>query len=467
MTTHDRLVLDYGNMMAPRLGGRGLDPARLDAARDRFAQVHLDVRKRRDAGDLGFYRLLEPDALPDEIRRFAEGPGQAFENVVVLGIGGSALGTTAMLHALRGSDWNERDEETRDHFPRLYVLDNVDPSTIAALLDRIDVRRTLFNVISKSGTTAETMAQFLVVRERLEQAIPDPEGYRRHLLFTTDPERGVLRDIARREGVVSLPIPPDVGGRFSVLSSVGLLPAALVGIDIGGLLEGARAMDQRCDTGVLEENPAGLFACLQWLADTTAGAPIHVVMPYSDRLYSVADWFRQLWAESLGKQHSLDGEEVFVGPTPIKALGATDQHSQVQLYMEGPFDKTLTFLALGRHDRDLTIPRLYQEIEALGYLGGRTMGELLDAERRATAAALAERGRMNMTLTLPRLDAHTLGQLFMLLEIATVYAGALYDVDPLDQPGVELGKTLTYGLMGRPGVEPAPIPDPDPRWLAR
>jgi glucose-6-phosphate isomerase len=460
-----RLTLDYGNMMAPRLGGRGVDPARLDALQDRFAEVHADVRRRRDRGELGFYQLLDPSELPDRIHTFAEGPGQAFENVVVLGIGGSALGATALLHALRGPDWNERDDEARDHFPRLFVLDNVDPDSVATLLDRIDVRRTLFNVISKSGTTAETMAQFLVVRERLQQAIDDPAGYRRHLLFTTDPERGVLRDIAQRESIATLPIPAAVGGRFSVLSAVGLFPAAMVGIDVRALLEGARAMDRRCDHGTLSDNPAGLFAALQWLADRESGAPIHVMMPYSDRLYAMADWYRQLWAESLGKQRSLAGAEVFVGPTPVRALGATDQHSQVQLYIEGPFDKTVTFLALGERDRDVAIPRFYEDIEALGYLGGHTLGDLLDAERRATAAALAERGRMNMTVTLPRVDENALGELFMMLEIATVHAGALYDVDPLDQPGVELGKQLTYGLMGRPGAEATELPDPDPRWV--
>jgi glucose-6-phosphate isomerase len=453
-------------MMAPRLGGRGIQPDRLAELRARFTEIHAEVAARRAAGRLGFYDLLEPSDLPAQIQAFADGPGQAFENVVVLGIGGSALGTTALLHALRGPDWNERDAEARDHYPRLYVLDNVDPSTVAGLLDRIDVRRTLFNVISKSGTTAETMAQFLVIRDRLARAHDDPDGYRRHLLFTTDPEKGVLREIAARESIATLPIPAAVGGRFSVLSAVGLLPAAMVGVDIATLLEGGQAMAHRCGTDDLGDNPAGLFAALQWLADREARAPIQVMMPYSDRLYSAADWFRQLWAESLGKQRSLDGRDIFVGPTPVKALGATDQHSQVQLYMDGPFDKTITFLAVAERDRDVDIPPLYQEIDALGYLGGHTLGELLDAERRATAAALAERGRMNMTVTLPRLDERAMGEFLVMLEIATVYAGGLYQVDPLDQPGVELGKRLTYGLMGRPGADAVDIPGPDPRWIA-
>ncbi len=462
----ERLVLDYSNMMAPRLGGRGLDADALAGLADRFRAVHQDTEARRGAGELGFFALPDRTTLIDEIEAFADGPGQAFENVVVLGIGGSALGATALLHALRGPDWNERSAESREHFPRLFVLDNVDPDTVASLLDRIDVRRTLFNVVSKSGTTAETMSQYLVIRERLADVL-DPDGVRRHLVFTTDPEGGVLRQIADHEGVVTLPVPQNVGGRFSVLSAVGLFPAALVGIEIDALLAGARAMDERCRTAELAGNPAALFAALQWLADTGAGAPIHVMMPYADRLYSMADWYRQLWAESLGKRVDREGNEVHVGPTPVKALGATDQHSQVQLYMEGPFDKTVTFLAVAERERDVPIPELHGEIDALGYLGGHTLGELLDAERRATAAALADRGRMNMTLTLPRLDEHALGELLMMLEIATVYAGGLYGVDPLDQPGVELGKTLTYGQMGRPGVEPAEIPEPEPEWVSR
>ena len=461
MTDAKRIRLDYGNMLSSRLGGRGLDPDRLAGARARFRDVHAAVRAQREDGTLGLYDLVTRSPMVEQIEAFADGRGQAFENVVVLGIGGSALGTTALLHALRGRDWNERSAEEREHFPRLFVLDNVDPDTVGPLLDRLNLGATLFDVVSKSGTTAETMAQFLIVRERLRQALGD-DAYRRHFLFTTDAEKGVLRRIADDEGIVTLPIPGNVGGRFSVLAAVGLLPAAMVGIDLDALLAGGAAMVERCDTDELEENPAGLFAALQWLAHTEAGAAVHVMMPYSDRLYSVADWFRQIWAESLGKRKSLTGEDVWVGPTPVKALGATDQHSQVQLYIEGPFDKTITFLAVDRHERDVPIPPAYPDIDAIAYLGGHSLAGLLDAERRATAAALADSGRMNMTIALPRLDAHAVGQLLVMLAIATVYAGALYGVDPLDQPGVELGKRLTYGLMGRPGAERADIPEPDP-----
>jgi glucose-6-phosphate isomerase len=465
-TMSDRISLDYGRMLAAATDGRGIQETQLDAFVGRFAEAQRDVERRRTAGQLGFYALPYERTVVEQIRSFADGLGQAYDSIVVLGIGGSALGTIALQNALLKPHWNELDGDGRDYFPRLYILDNVDPSTIGPLLDRLDPRTTLYNVISKSGTTAETMAQFMIVRERLRAALDD-DHYRSHLIFTTDPDKGVLRRLADVEGIATLPVPHAVGGRFSVLSAVGLLPAALAGIDIEALLAGAAAMDERCRTDDMLENPAGMFAALQYLGHTEHNAPIHVMMAYTDRLYSVADWFRQLWAESLGKQHDRSGRDVFRGPTPVKALGATDQHSQVQLYIEGPFDKTVTFLAVRDTALDVAIPEIYGDVDELSYLGGRTLGELLDAERQATAAALASRGRMNMTIELPRIDAHALGQLFMMLQIATVYAGALYDVDPLDQPGVELGKQLTYGLMGRPGFEAQALDDGDTRRVVK
>ena len=462
----DRLVLDYNHMMAARIGERGIDAARLEEAAGRFRAVHEDVERRRTAGELAFLGLPYERATVSEIRGFAEGVGQAFDTVVVLGIGGSALGASALQHALLRPFWNEADDEVREYFPRLFVLDNIDPSTIGPFLDRLDLGRCLFNVVSKSGSTAETMAQFLIIRERLRNELDD-DGYRRHLIFTTDPASGVLRRIADAESIATLPVPAGVGGRFSVLSAVGLLPAALVGIDIDSLLAGAAAMDERCRVADLAENPAGLFAALQYHAHQDRGANVHVMMSYGDRLFGIADWFRQLWAESLGKRADRAGSDVFRGPTPVKALGVTDQHSQVQLYMEGPFDKTITFLAVREAAIDVAIPAVYPDDPELAYLGGRTLGELLEAERVATTAALASQGRMSMTIELRRVDAHAVGQLLMMLQIATVYAGGFYDVDPLDQPGVELGKRLTYALMGRPGFEPPAASSPDPRWVCR
>jgi glucose-6-phosphate isomerase len=316
------------------------------------------------------------------------------------------------------------------------------------LLALVTLERTLFLVVSKSGSTAETMAQYLIVRRLLQDKLGDAASSR--LVFLTDPERGALRQLARTEGIRALDVPPNVGGRFSVLSAVGLFPALLTGIDAGSLLRGAAAMRDRCSTAELLRNPAGMYAALQWLADTEHGARIHVFMPYSDALRDFAHWFVQLWAESLGK-FSRSGQNV--GPTPLPAVGATDQHSQVQLFMEGPHDKTVTFVSVGTGDADIGIPTGGGGVADLAYLGGSTLGQLLDVERRATAGALAARGRPNMTIELPAADAYHVGELIMLLEFATVVAGQLYDVDAMNQPGVELGKNFTYALMGRKGSE--------------
>jgi glucose-6-phosphate isomerase len=456
--------IDYGNMLAAHVPGGVADDA-WSAARDAFGGAMKTFAARRAAGELGFIGLAEGHPSIAELRRFADGVGQAFNDIVVLGIGGSALGTIALRSALRPARWNELDDDARDFFPRLHVLDNVDPGSIAPLLDRLDLGSTLFIVISKSGSTAETMAQYLIVRGRLESALAD--GLQRHLVFITDPEKGALRAIARRERLVSLDVPPNVGGRFSVLSPVGLLPAALIGIDVDQLLAGAADMASRCESATLDQNPAGVFATLQWIADTRLGLHTQVLMPYSDALREMGDWFVQLWAESLGKMR--DGREG-VGPTPLAAVGATDQHSKVQLFMEGPRDKTVTFLAVKELGADLEIPSLHPDVPELAYLGGHHLGELLDVERRATAGALARRGRPNMTITLDRVDAWHVGGLIMMLEWATVLAGALYGVNPLDQPGVELGKRFTYAMLGRPDAEDArreweALPKPDARFV--
>lgn len=447
--------LEYGNLMASRVAG-GVERDRLNGDLEAaFTSAMSSMAARRATGDLGFLDLPSDQETVGQVKALADGFGQWFEDFVVLGIGGSGLGATSLRDSLLGPYWNQRSDEERDHFPRLHVVDNPDPFTLSGLLERIDPARTLFNVVSKSGTTAETMAQYLVIRERLDELV-GPDKTRGHFLFTTDPARGVLRQIGDEEGIPMLPVPENVGGRFSVLSPVGLLPAAVCGVDIDALLAGAAAMAERCSSETLSENPAGLLAVLLHDMDTAAGRPIHVLMPYADRLRSMALWFQQLWAESLGKASALDGSPAFCGPTPVASVGATDQHSLVQLFMEGPQDKVVMFVAVDDMESEVTIPDMHPDIPALSYLGGHTLEALLGAEQRATAEALRLQERPNLTIHLPRIDAYSIGQLYMVFQIATVLSGALYGVDPLDQPGVELGKTLTYGLMGRDGV---PVPE--------
>ncbi len=458
------LTLDFGNMMAPRLPTGGVDPDALGGElSERFREAHEEVARRREAGEMGFFDLPRQAESIQSVKDVADSFGQWFEDILVLGIGGSTLGTLALRDALLGPVWNERSGEAREHFPRLHVLENPDPAAVHAVLDHLDLRRTLCNVVSKSGSTAETMAQFLVVEGRLRELVGE-ERARGHFLFTTDPERGDLRHLATTYGVPSLAVPPNVGGRFSVLSSVGLLPAAVTGMDVDGLLEGAAAMEQRCTATELAENPAGLLAVLLHHADRDLGHPIHVLMAYAEGLRSFRLWFQQLWAESLGKARNRAGEEVEVGPTPVGAVGAVDQHSLVQLFMEGPRDKVVAFLGVRDMGDPISVPRLHDDRPGLGYLGGQTLKTLLDSERAATAEALRRRSRPNLTIEVERLDARAMGELFMLFQIATVYAGMLYGVDPLDQPGVELGKELTYGLLGREGFEAPQLEPPDPRW---
>jgi glucose-6-phosphate isomerase len=453
------MKLAYGRMFQDGLDGEhGLSRAKLDELRRQFRAVHAEVRERRGAGEYGFYGLTAQDTEVRRIQTFAEGLGQAYDHVLVLGIGGSALGAKAMLEGLRAPAWNELSDEARDFFPRLTVLDNVDPTSVAAALRRIDPRRALINVISKSGGTTETMAQYLVVRAWLDDALGSAAT--RHMVFTTDPAKGALREMAAKEGIATLDVPPAVGGRFSVLSPVGLLPAALVGIDIKALISGAKRAIERAESDDLLDNPPALYAALHWAADTSLGARIHVLMPYSDRLRELAEWYRQLWAESLGKRVDRRGAATFTGPTPVGAVGATDQHSQVQLFMEGPFDKVITFVRIEQQPEDVTIPPRPDLPPDLAYLPGHTLGELLAAECDATAAALARMGRMSCSLSLPELTAETFGELIMFFQLATGYAGAWYGIDPFDQPGVELGKRLIYGAMGRPGFTAESIAAP-------
>lgn len=458
------VTLDYGNMLAPRLLGRGVDPRDLDGElAQAFRAALAEMEALRSSGELGFFALPEAVDQARSIQALADSFGQWFENIVVLGIGGSALGTITLRDALLGPHWNELDAEAREHYPRLFVLDNVDPRTVGSLLDRIDLRRTLFNVVSKSGSTAETMAQYLVVEGRLREVLGD-EPTRGHFLFTTDPRQGALRALAEREGIPSLEVPANVGGRFSVLSAVGLLPAAAVGIDIQGLLEGARNMARRAMIADLRRNPAGMLAVLLHHAHTRLGSPVHVLMPYCDRLRSFAAWFQQLWAESLGKAVDRAGATVNVGPTPLPALGATDQHSLLQLFMEGPRDKVVMFMEVKEVPDPVPIPHLHPDVPALSYLGGHTLAELLGVEMRATMEALRQAGRPNLLVEVDALTPQAMGELFMLFQAATVLAGALYGVDPLDQPGVELSKRLTYGLLGREGYERPTLAHSDESW---
>ncbi len=447
-----RITVDYTNMTDKYLGDKGISQKTLAAHKPLAKAAHAYVAENRGKDELfmGWTELpYNQDEIVADILATAKDIRKKFDCFVVLGIGGSALGPSMAFSALCHLHYNDLPKSKRKG-PKFYVEDNVDPVRMKELLDVIDVKKTCFNVISKSGATSETMTQYLIIADLLEKA---GENVKDHVVFTTDASRGNLVKISKElGGVKSFVLGDGVGGRFSELSPVGLLPAAVLGIDIKLLLKGAAYMDKLCKTPDLKKNPALLSATLQFIA-MNSGKNIGVMMPYSDNLRYVSDWYAQLWAESLGKNTKLSGEPCAVGQTPVKALGVTDQHSQVQLYTEGPYDKVVTFLSVGSYKEKTPIPHGCENIPDVGFLGGHTMEELIQAENKATAYALTKAGRLNYTVTLPEINEFTLGQLLFYFELQTAYAGAMFDINTFNQPGVEAGKKATFALLGKPGYE--------------
>lgn len=448
-----RVTVDFNYMMEKSLGDKGIKDSELKAMSAKAKDAFDFVKKNRGKDELfmGWTELpYNQDEIVDDILKMAEDVRKKFKYFVVLGIGGSALGPIMAFNALKHLHYNELPDEKRGG-PKFYVEDNVDPVRMQALLDVIEPEKTCFNVISKSGATSETMTQYLIIADILKKKgvnLPD------NLIFTTDASRGNLIKIDQSFGgkIKKYVLPDGVGGRFSEMCPVGLLPAAVLGIDIKEMLSGAAYMDELCSKPDIENNPALACAVLQYIT-MKQGKNINVLMPYSDNLKLMADWYCQLWAESLGKAVDYDGKIVNAGTTPVKSLGVTDQHSQVQLYIEGPFDKVITFISVEKYACEMPIAHGCEDIPDVGFLGGHTMQELIQAENKATAYALMRAGRMNYTIKMPEVTAYTLGQLMYMLELQTAYTGALLNIDTFNQPGVENGKKATFALLGKKGYE--------------
>ncbi len=439
----------------------GVAPADLHELLPLGVRGHRQIQMERERGRMGFFDLADPDsrAWKDSRKLAAKCWKAGFSDLLVLGIGGSALGAKAIQQALSPetqAGWPSSDKTGGKGKPRarMRVLDNIDPATFLPVVESLDPKRTLVNVVSKSGGTAETTAQFLLVAKRFQAVLG--KKWAGHFVFTTDPEQGDLRRLASEAKIETLDVPPSVGGRFSVLSAVGLFPAAVLGVDGAEILAGAYAMRLRCELAEIEKNPAYYYAAAHVVLQKKIGANVSVLLPYGEGLGEFARWHAQLWAESLGKRKTRTGKTVRSGLTPVVALGVTDQHSQLQLYLEGPRDKVVTLFRVEDAGAGPVLPIApvgKKEEGAAGYLSGHRLGELFAAERDATKAALVRNGVPLFELRIPRLTAHALGELFFFFEVATVFAGELLGVNPLDQPAVEEGKRYAAGLLGRPGYE--------------
>ncbi len=446
-----KLKLDYNNMMAEYVGEKeGITEKELFNHVPVMKQAFQRVEDSRGVGMTGWMDLpYNQTEVVREIIETARGIKKKYDYFVVLGIGGSALGPIAVFQALCHLHYNDLPKYSRKG-PKFYVEDNVDPERMRALLDVIDVKKTVFNVITKSGATSETMAQYLIIYDLLKSKLGDEIAD--HIIATTSQNTGNLIKISKKEGYKTFYIPDGVGGRFSELSPVGLFPAAVCGVDIKAMLAGAAYMDRICKQKDWKKNPALIAAALQYIC-MNKGKNISVMMPYADSLKYMADWYCQLWAESLGKAVDNDGKQIFAGQTPVKALGVTDQHSQVQLYREGPFDKVVTFLAVERYRTVYPIPNGCEDIPDVSFLSGHTMNELIQAEQKATEYALTQAHRLNHTIILPEVNAFTLGELMYFFEMKTAFCGEMLNLNTYNQPGVEGGKNATYALLGKRGYE--------------
>lgn len=375
--------------------------------------------------DLAAFSLCMQDADLPALRELADEIATRYRHVVFAGMGGSALGGRLLTDFMGAGAF---------HTPHLHFVDNDDPVTLARLYAHLPLPDTLFIAISKSGTTAETLAATLTYVDELHHA---GLSVKDHLMLLTENTDNPLRKLAHAYDLRTLTHNPKVGGRFSVFSEVGLLPAMLAGMDVRALRQGARKVLEAFMRNPVESAPAS-FAHMSVLA-AQAGYKTEVLMPYSDRLSKLGPWWAQLWAESLGKNGK--------GTTPFAALGATDQHSVLQLFADGPDDKLYTFVLPDYATSGAPISELLAGKVGLPHLGGITVGDLITAQGKGTVASLQGFDRPVRVIETPPLDEFVLGNLLMHFMLTTVVAAQLWDINPFDQPAVEDGKRRTLAIL--------------------
>jgi len=425
---------DISACFVDKIGADGLAHESHAARLKKADAILADLRKAYEGRTL---QLLTIPEARDDLTAM-EPAAQAFLNnttdICLFGTGGSSLGAQAVAqvvgYGVPGFAWPKGT-------PRMHFFDNLDPVTLDEAFRNLDLRTTRFLVVSKSGGTPETMSQMLAALAALE-AGGGGKYAKHHFLAVTEPKTSALRRFAERLGAPLLDHPDGVGGRYSVLTTVGLLPARLMGLDPVKFRQGAMSVLDPIIKGAHAGavSPA-LGAAIQVGLAEEHGMAVSVLMPYLDRLERFAMWYRQLWAESIGKQGK--------GTTPVRALGPVDQHSQVQLYLDGPRDKLFTLITTPSHGKGAKLATGGDP--DLAYLDGRTVGDLADAEARAMAETFIRNKRPTRLITVPRIDEEVMGALFMHFMLETIIAGRLMGVDPFDQPAVEQGKVLTRQFL--------------------
>jgi glucose-6-phosphate isomerase len=417
-----KCLFNYTNAMEDTIGAEGVSANDINAILDKINDSYNKLMEKYNNKKLGFMDLIHADlGIYDYIKEYSKD----FENIIIIGMGGSILGAQMVYEGVRGIYYNEIKDDDK-YNKKVYFLDNSDPEKTYEVLNLVDLEKTLVFAISKSGNTAETLANFLIVEDKL---INNTKDYKKNIVIIAN--GGKLGEIAEKENYMLFRIPENVGGRFSVLSSVGLAPLSCMGLNIEMLIAGAKDMDKLCKNKDIFKNPALMNAVIHYIL-YNRGKTISVLMPYAERLHKFGMWYRQLWAESLGK----DGK----GQTPIVSVGAKDQHSQLQLYLDGPKDKIITFLRVDKFKYDLAI-------KSSDYLNNHKLSEVINSEQESTESSLKAKNIPNVCISVDELNEYTLGKLIYMYEMQTVFMGELLEIDAFNQPAVEYGKEITRKLL--------------------
>ncbi len=445
------ITLDFTNCLSESIGAtHGLTKSEVDTLVAKFPKHHENIEEVRSSGESGFFELPYHDQA--ELKAQLKKHQGKWENLVVVGVGGSALAARTLVGALAHRHHNLLDPKVRKNAPRVFILDNADPRSLADLLETVDLKKTLFQIVGRSGVTAETMALYLLVADALKKKV-GKTALTAQVVISTDREKSPLAEIAKAEKIDILPIPANLTGRYGLLGNQGLFTAGLVGLSVENLLKGAADMDARCRHGDPYKNPAYMHSLVHYLLTRKRRKTMHVTFSFNDRLHEVGRWYDHFCSVSLGKMLNRKGKAVHVGPSPVSARGSYDLHGQEQLFAEGPFDKVTTFMAVKDHGATAPIPGSYPKIEASTYLKDLELGSLLThgywaAEQHMTAA-----GRPNMTLHLDAVDETHVGGLIYLFQLSTAMSAELYGINPFDQPAVEHNKAAMFAQLGRAGFE--------------